>query len=409
MAVAHDAASESATSSSVSSFSWTHTPVGTPAGVLVFTFNLNSATHEVSSVTYNGVNVPAVSGGEADDTANEPGSCKAWFLGSGVPSGAQTVQVNRTNNTNTIYAIAITVTAAGDVEVTGVVLQQENQAPAEASVNDGSPGTNSLRYAGAYCGAATVPSPGANSTALHDVLVASTRSASAVRETTAGQGARSVGYSAATDDWACVALAIREIGGTVFNLAVAGAFTPAGALVKGPRKALAGASTPAGVLIKSAQKIFSGTSTPSGALVKRLARTLIAAIAPAGALQSSKVVLKALTGAVAPGGALRNLPHKILAGDLSLSGALRKRVSVKLVGALAPIGALIKRVATSFAGALSAAGSLIASILGASVPLRIYFTDERLSGAALSNEALASAAMTSETLTASALTNETLQ
>ena len=222
MAVAHDAASESATNSSVASFTVSHTPVGTPAGVLVYTYNFNSATNEATSVTYGAANVPAVTGGEAADTLNEPGSCKAWFLGSGVPTGAQTVTINRTNNTNTMYAIVITVTAGGDVEATGVVLQQENQAPAEASVDDGSPGTNSLRYAGAYCGLATVPGPGANSTALHDVLVASTRSGSAVRETTAGQGARSVGYSAATDDWACVALAIREVAaasGRIFKLA----------------------------------------------------------------------------------------------------------------------------------------------------------------------------------------------
>lgn len=215
MAVAHDAASESATNSSVASFTVSHTPVGTPAGVLVYTYNLNSATNIATSVSYGGVNVPAVSGGEAADTAGEPGNCKAWVLGSGVPTGAQTVTINRTNNTDTMYAIVITVTAGGNVEATGVVLQQENQAPAEASVDDGSPGTNSMRYAGAYCGLATVPGPGANSTALHDVLVASTRSASAVRETTAGQGARSVGYSAALDDWACVALAIREVAATV--------------------------------------------------------------------------------------------------------------------------------------------------------------------------------------------------
>lgn len=211
MAVAFDASSESATNSSVASFSWTHTPVGTPAGILVFTFNFNSATNIASSVTYNGVDVPAVASGEAADTANEPGNCKAWFLGSGISTGAQTVLVNRTNNANTMYGIAISVTALTNTEVTGVTLQQENQAPAEASINDGSPGTNSMRFAGAYCGLATVPAAGANSTALQDVLVASTRSGSAVRETTAGQGARSVGYSVATDDWACVLLAVREV------------------------------------------------------------------------------------------------------------------------------------------------------------------------------------------------------
>jgi len=163
MAVAHDAFSESHTDPNISqsevSFSWTHTPSGTPKGVLVFTFVLLYGTDYATSVTYGGSSMTAVVGGSAVDSATEPGVCTAWFLGSSVPAGAQTVVVNRTNNTRRMGALCATVTATGDTATAGVVLLQEDQALAEQSVDDGSPGSNSVRYAGAYSGIADFAVP----------------------------------------------------------------------------------------------------------------------------------------------------------------------------------------------------------------------------------------------------------
>src|SRR5688572_6905010 len=102
MAVAHIGASEShtATTGSVSeaSFSWSHTPGGTASGVTVAVWTAG-ATSEVTSVTYGGVNVPAVTGGEANDAAGEVGSVKIFHLGgsASIPTGNQTVVVNRNN------------------------------------------------------------------------------------------------------------------------------------------------------------------------------------------------------------------------------------------------------------------------------------------------------------------------
>lgn len=53
-------------------------------GVLVFTF-VNANADDATSVTHGGVNLTAVSGGRAVDTATEPGDCKAWVLGAGIP------------------------------------------------------------------------------------------------------------------------------------------------------------------------------------------------------------------------------------------------------------------------------------------------------------------------------------
>jgi hypothetical protein len=212
-AVANDVASESHTgttgNSSAASFTWTHTPVGTPRGVLVFVYTI-SATQTVTGVTYGGVAMTPVSGGAAADIATEPGRVDVYFLGSSIPTGAKSVVVSRTNNSVVMYATAITQTAAGDTEVAGVSILQNDQALAQQSISDGSTGVNSVRYAGAYSGLAAPPTVGANSTLLQNIDLGNF-GASTVRETTAGQGARLVGFTAASDDVAAVHLAVREI------------------------------------------------------------------------------------------------------------------------------------------------------------------------------------------------------
>jgi hypothetical protein len=217
MAVAHVTSSQSHASAAFSvsqaSFSWTHTTSTDPRGVLVLVFQGVSATDAVTSVTYGGTAVPAVSAGRATDTATEPGSVAAYFLGSGVPTTDNpTVVVNRTNNTTTMWAVCITVTAAANTEVAGVTLVQNDGAIAQQSVSDGSTGVNSMRYSGVYYGGATPAPAGANSTLLGTTNDAGAYGWTAVRETSAGQGARLVGCTQATsDDRAIVALAVREV------------------------------------------------------------------------------------------------------------------------------------------------------------------------------------------------------
>lgn len=166
------------------------------------------AEDHISGVTYGGVSLAAVSGGFAVDTSGEQGMCKAYFLGSGVPTGAQTVQVTTTSGG--YNAGAITVTSVGDTQATGAVLLQGDGTLAEQSVNDGS-SSPSMRYAAGFTGLNTPPSVGSNSTSLFSDDNG-TDSSVICRETTAGTGSRSVGFSSGTtDDRAFVHLAIREI------------------------------------------------------------------------------------------------------------------------------------------------------------------------------------------------------
>lgn len=236
MAVAFDASSVSGSSVSQASYSWTHTPTGTPRGVLVYTFVTGSTSDNATAVTYGGVSMTAVSGvnGRATTTgAGLTGDCKAWFLGSSIPTGAQTVSVTRTNNTDTMYGMAFTVTAGANTETNDPQkdeLATGNITLSEKSVTDGqSSGTNnSVRFAGINVSAlsvdttsggpttapADVVAPGASCTHLQSVDLGAT-CIMGVRETTAGIGARNVGFyysvfSKTTENVAAVYLAVRE-------------------------------------------------------------------------------------------------------------------------------------------------------------------------------------------------------
>lgn len=186
-------------------------------GLLVFTYNANSNANDGTSVKIDpaGTNrdVPAVTGGLASDTVGEPGSCKAWFLGTGAfPSSNTTVRINRNNNANIMYAVAITVTAGANTYYNAggstPVLQEGDGAIAESFLNTNA--ITAMRFQCGYNGSNNAPAAGANSTLLQSIDFGSF-TAGACRETTAGSGDRSAGCTASSDDRAAVTLAIAEI------------------------------------------------------------------------------------------------------------------------------------------------------------------------------------------------------
>ena len=217
MAVAFDAESESHTgttpSTSEASYTWNHAGhASLVKGVLVYCFtNAFSGNAVDTGVTYGGVAMTSV--GNASDTTTEPGHTQAWFLGSAIPQGTQAVVVTRTNNTVQSYSVCFTVTAGADTETFGLGVIQDDNVLGEVAVNDGSPGTNSLRFYGLKSGLAAPPAAGANTTAGPSLDPGAQISAS-YRETTPGQGSRNVGPAVSTsDDTAAVYLAIREVTG----------------------------------------------------------------------------------------------------------------------------------------------------------------------------------------------------
>ena len=220
MAVAHDAASESAVSTSAASFSWTHVGGGSARGAIVFVISIQG-TGDDTSVTYGGTGMALI--GSGSDTDTEPGTIRCYYLDN-VATGSQTVLVNRVNDATQMMGMAATVTAGSATEAyaagrvtTGGSSQNTGAdtsgtgtaANAEVAVDDGSPGVASVRYAACYTGAASPPSAGASSTLLnnHDFTAFGW---TMVVETTAGQGSRSVGTTSGADDRAGVHIAVRE-------------------------------------------------------------------------------------------------------------------------------------------------------------------------------------------------------
>lgn len=210
MAVAHDAASSlGAASASVASFSWTHTPAGTPKGILVAVIGRSDA-DKVTGVTYGGVAMTRVAPEAHETGGGDDGRCTLFFLGSGIPTGAQTVLVSRVNDATSMTGMAVSVTALTDTQLAGTVIFQNAAAGMpEENVDDGSPGTNSLRYAAGFTGSAAPLLAGANSTitSSFDFGVAACMMA---RETTAGQGSRPVGFDGGGSQSAGVFTAITE-------------------------------------------------------------------------------------------------------------------------------------------------------------------------------------------------------
>lgn len=244
MAITFDASSaHGSITQSTGSFSWSHAG-GTPEGVIVFTFTYAELEdlegNNISSVTYGGTSLTAVGGtdGEAelDSGQSQSGNgynCKAWFLGSGIATGTQTVTVTRTNNTKKIWAVAITVNSSQNSAThnAGIVLLEGNGTISEQSVTDGSSGTgNSLRVAGiiaqnTYFGTVLDDPPtfdtlypGLSSTYRHGIggfYSFGGTCAMAVTETTTGTGARNVGFVGDSSERAAVHLAIKDFSGTL--------------------------------------------------------------------------------------------------------------------------------------------------------------------------------------------------
>lgn len=99
--------------------SFTHTPVGTPRGIVVLIASSDISTDIITGVTYGGVALTRVAtNGFVADTAGEVGAVYAYFLGSGIPTGAQTVVVT-TADINAKSAWCLSVTAANDTQIAG--------------------------------------------------------------------------------------------------------------------------------------------------------------------------------------------------------------------------------------------------------------------------------------------------
>lgn len=215
MAIAYDTFSASTRTATTDPYTFTHTPVGVPRGALLFACNItSSAAPYTSAVTYGGVTMTSL-GITAQDTAGEPGSVTGWFLGSGLPTGGQTVSIDLTSaTTDDIQFYCATFTAAADTYV--VVTGNQSNDQANPNTNMGVGGVNAIAVGAIYSGLAAPTSLtiNANMTAITSVDHGNNVTRFD-RQTTPSTADFSWSYVAASDDVAMVVASIAEVAASV--------------------------------------------------------------------------------------------------------------------------------------------------------------------------------------------------
>ena len=271
MAVGFVASATSGSQASVASFNIGTLGTGARAGI-VFVATHGSATAVDTGVTWNGVAMSLLF--SAADTDTEPGIVRAYFLDN-VTNG--TITVSRTNNATVCVGYAASASAGGATRISQTITRVSSTqntnantsttgtgASGEVSVDDGTPGSNSMRFAAAYTGAASPVGAGTSSSLLQS-LDSTAFGSSFVRETNAGQGSRSVGFATGTtDDWALVAVAVSEI----TNPAGTGAITVPAATTSGTGTevftATGAVTVPAATVSGAGAEVFTATGAISG-------------------------------------------------------------------------------------------------------------------------------------------------
>ena len=99
--------------------SWTHTPAGTPKGVIVFVVE-NDGVDGVTSATYGGTSMTECTGSPRQHNASEPGTIHCFTLLASVPAGAQTVSVTMSDTTTAKRGGSYTVTSSADTSILDV-------------------------------------------------------------------------------------------------------------------------------------------------------------------------------------------------------------------------------------------------------------------------------------------------
>lgn len=217
MAVAFDAATASSewrnpANGAADPFTFTHTPVGTPKGVVLFVIGSGTASDFIDgTVSYGGVAMTRIA--LATDTVVELGTSFCYFLGSGIPTGAQTVSIDYTGNTEGSFkkAICITLTAAADTAVAASGALSEDATNPSLTLDSGA--DTAIRILGMHTGqqvAGVTLGGGLTSVLSENSEGAASRSRQVAYQTTPGSGSTALGWTIAADDCALTGVAIKE-------------------------------------------------------------------------------------------------------------------------------------------------------------------------------------------------------
>lgn len=209
MAVAYDAVGSQPTQTT--SPTWTHTPVGTPRGILVFVLQYATGADDVTGVTYGGVAMTELSSSPLLHSSGETFTVYAYFLGASIPTGAQAVAV--TGSSSNKVGVSFSVTASVDtiVENHSAFINSDSQANPSATL--GLNGKTCFVALGAMSGHNGVAStsPSANWTSsFEDVSTGNTQVSLSYRYNTIGSTDVTVGWTQTAEDATSIAVAITE-------------------------------------------------------------------------------------------------------------------------------------------------------------------------------------------------------
>lgn len=198
--------------SGTADLSATHTPVGTPKGVTVLIVQDASITDLIAGVTYGGVALTRVHT-QSRTGGGELGRTYAYHLGTGIPTGPQTVAVDQTGSAQ-IWATCTTVTATADTEIAdsaGVVDTTTLQSNPTATIPTLA-GFNGIVLACLFSGVSAVGTPVAGSgyTELAEFDFTSATVANAIRGARSGANVVANWTIATADDAAVSAVAVQE-------------------------------------------------------------------------------------------------------------------------------------------------------------------------------------------------------
>lgn len=241
MAVAFDATANSGMATTDPS--WTHTPTGTPAGVVVLVMQ-DGGTSETVSCTYGGTAMTALTAINGS-AASEPAWIYPFFLGASVPTGAQTVAVTD-SSTQTKIGVSYTVTAAADteVDVEGSLVSSSQDDP---SVNLTATDTV-MTFGALFSGLGNSSNVTADANHTKDVSASTTGDSmnSEHRSAVANAGTVAVGFvTSAADDAVLYAVAVKEAaGGTNVIVEADAGIISLAAAANSPTIALAQIATP---------------------------------------------------------------------------------------------------------------------------------------------------------------------
>jgi hypothetical protein len=195
--------------------SWTHTPVGTPKGVYCLIVK-NNAADQVSSVTYGGEAMTETADSPLSGTGGgENGSINSFFLGSSIPTGAQTVAVTVSGAADG-QAGCWSITASANTTVDDTATFQSGATTTPLATLATTASTETVVMGILYSGAADVgdhaPDAAYTESGTHDFT---NQTLSWVRKTANPSGGNvDVSWTQISEDAAVFAVAIKEVAAT---------------------------------------------------------------------------------------------------------------------------------------------------------------------------------------------------